>query len=426
MVHETPLAGMKSDIKFDLTPFEKGAETAKSVVEGATKPLTEEEKRREELLQSFRASMERVRERAAVEAVKPPGLINNSAGFSIYTKTLNTLVSREGSFKSTVLNVIAAALLQKERGSGYHFLGFSLDPSVSNIRVLIIDTEQDENFSVVKRMQSITRMAGYEYSEIPPNLDILPLVTYSLQERLQGLKDMIPAIRKTDTSSHLIVVLDIITDFLKDINDSKDSPEITAMLNKLANEYDCTFLLTIHEAKTTNGARGHIGSELLIKSRCVMKITEMKMKITDEGELNPVYKLSVTKNSFGKKGAHLHFSYESCSGLLRYATVDEKSNTVEPRTKKDYMELLRNTFDLRKPFTVKGDETGNVRKELIEIFGSNKDNTIRGYLRDLARRSPMLIAADNSIVTLLIHNTERPLKYELVEEGPGLWSQKTL
>lgn len=118
MVHETPPAGMKSDIKFDLTPFEKGAETAKSVVEGATKPLMEEEKRREELLQSFRASMESVRERAAVEAVKPPGLINNSAGFSIYTKTLNTLVSREGSFKSTVLNVIAAALLQKEGGNG--------------------------------------------------------------------------------------------------------------------------------------------------------------------------------------------------------------------------------------------------------------------------------------------------------------------
>jgi len=426
MVHETPLAGMKNDIKFDLTPFEKGVEVAKSLVEVAAKPLTEEEKRRAVLIGSFRASMERVRERAAVEAVKPPGLINNSAGFSIYTKTLNTIVSREGSFKSTVLNVITASLLQKAEGGDYHFLGFSLDPSVTNIRVLIIDTEQDENYSVVKRMQSITRMAGYELSDIPRNLEVLPLVTYSLPEKLEALRDLIPAIRKTDTSSHLIVVLDIITDFLKDINDSKDSPEITDTLNKLANEYDCTFLLTIHEAKTTNGARGHIGSELLIKSRCVMKITEMKMKITDEGELNPVYKLSVVKNSFGRKGAHLHFSYESSSGLLRYATVDEKSNTVEPRTKKDYMELLRNTFDLRKPFTVKGDETGNVRKELIEIFGSNKDNTIRGYLRDLARRSPMLIAADNSIVTLLIHNSERPLKYELVEEGPGLWSKKTL
>ena len=275
-------------------------------------------------------------------------------------------------------------------------------------------------------MQSITRMAGYEYSEIPPNLDILPLVTYSLQERLDGLKDMIPAIRKTDTSSHLVVVLDIITDFLKDINDSKDSPGITAMLNKLANEYDCTFLLAIHEAKTTNGARGHIGSELLIKSRCVMKITEMKMKITDEGELNPVYKLSVIKNSFGRKGAHFQFSYESSSGLLRYATVDEKGNTIEPRTKKDYMELLKETFGLEKPFTVKGSANGDVRKELVEIFGSNRDNTIRGYLRDLARRSPMLIAGDNSMVTLLIHDTDRPLRYELVEEGPGLWSQKTL
>ena len=416
MVHETPMAGMKSDIKFDLTPFEKGVEVAKSLVEVAVKPLTEEENRRAVLIGSFRASMERVRERAAVEAVKPPGLINNSAGFSIYTKTLNTIVSREGSFKSTVLNVIAAALLQKEGGSGYHFLGFSLDPSVTNIRVLIIDTEQDENYSVVKRMQSITRMAGYELSDIPRNLEVLPLVTYSLPEKLEALRDLIPEKRKTDTSSHLIVVLDIITDFLKDINDSKDSPEITATLNKLANEYDCTFLLTIHEAKTTNGARGHIGSELLIKSRCVMRITEMKVKPTDEGVVNPVYKLSVVKNSFGRKGGHFHFSFDSETNLLRYACSGEKNSVFEPRSQKNHMELLIEKFGMYAPFTVKSPGDTRVRKELVEIFGKDKDNTIRLYLLDLNRKSPVMLDADSRRVSLLIRKG-KPQHYIIVDSS---------
>jgi len=416
MIHETPLTGMKSEIKFDLAPFAKNVEVAKTVVQEAVKPLTEAEKLQESLMQKFLLSITSARAKAALEAVKPPGLINNSAGFSIYAKTLNTIVSREGSFKSTILNVITAALLKKEGGSGYHFLGFSLDPSVSNIRVLLIDTEQDENYSVVKRIQTITRMAGYELSAIPKNLEILPLVTYSLQEKLVGLRTIIPEIRKTDTSNHLIVIVDIITDFLKDINDSKDSPEITATLNKLANEYNCTFLLTIHEAKTSNGARGHIGSELIIKSRCVMRITEMKVKPADEGVVNPVYKLSVVKNSFGPKGGHFHFSFDSRTNLLRYATPLEKENVFEPRSHKNNMELLIEKFGMYKPFAVKSPGETRVRKELVDIFGKDKDNTIRLYLSDLNRKSPVMLEADSRRVSLLIRKG-KPQHYIIVDSS---------
>ncbi len=420
MVHETPLAGMKSEIKFDFTPFDKGAEELKALVEGAAKPLSVEEQKRAALLENFRASIELVRTRAAVEAVKPPGLINNSAGFSIYAKTLNTLVSREGCFKSTMLNVVAASLLKKPEYTGYHFLGFSLDPSVEKFRILILDTEQDENYSVVKRMQSITRMAGYELSEIPANLQILPLVRYTLAEKLEALREMIPAIRQTDKESHLIVICDIITDFLKDINDSKDSPEITSHLNKLANDYDCTFLLTIHEAKTSNGARGHIGSELLIKSRCVMRISEMKIKPTEEGNIVPVYRLSVAKNSFGRKGMEFYFSYDCKAGNLRYSSTNEKELMILPMTHGEIMERLIEKFGMDKAFTVRIPGKNKVRPELVEIYGKDKDNTIRQYLRELSRKSPVKVSGRHYEVSLVIRATEKPLQYIIVDSNdPG-------
>ncbi len=420
MVHETPLAGMKSEIKFDLTPFEKGSEGAFQVLEGAAKPLSAEEQKRATLMENFRASIELVRARAAVEAVKPPGLINNAAGFSIYAKTLNTLVSREGCFKSTMLNVVAASLLKKPDYTGYHFLGFSLDSSVEKFRILILDTEQDENYSVVKRMQSITRMAGYELSEIPANLEILPLVRYTLAEKLEALREMIPAIRQTDKDSHLIVICDIITDFLKDINDSKDSPEITSHLNKLANDFDCTFLLTIHEAKTSNGARGHIGSELLIKSRCVMRISEMKIKPTEEGNIDPVYRLSVAKNSFGRKGMELYFSYDCKTGNLRYSSTNEKELMILPMTHSEIMERLIEKFGMDKAFTVRIPGKNKVRPELVEIYGKDKDNTIRQYLRELSRKSPVKVSGRHYEVSLVIRATEKPLQYIIVDSNdPG-------
>jgi len=279
---------------------------------------------------------------------------------------------------------------------------------------------QDENYSVVKRMQSITRMAGYELSEIPANLEILPLVRYTLAEKLEALREMIPAIRQTDKESHLIVISDIITDFLKDINDSKDSPEITSHLNKLANDFDCTFLLTIHEAKTSNGARGHIGSELLIKSRCVMRISEMKIKPTEEGNIDPVFKLSVAKNSFGRKGAHFYFSYDPGEGTLRYSSTDEKELIIVPVTHSEIMERLIEKFGMYKPFTVRLPGEKNVRPELVEVYGRDKDNTIRQYLRELSRRSPLKVNGPCPEVSLVIRATEKPLQYIIVESNYDL------
>lgn len=416
MVHEAPLPGVKSSIKFDLTPFQKKEVEVKQLIEGAVKPLTETEKQREALMLSFREAIASVRKRAAVEAVRPPGLITNSAGFTIYTKTLNTLVSREGCFKSTVLNVIAAAMIRRSEEVNYHYLGFGRDTSVEKVKLLIIDTEQDESYSVVKRLQSISLMAGYQLNEIPDNIEVLPLVRYTLSEKLEALKSLVPEARKKDPESHLIVILDIITDFLRDINDSKDSPEITATLNKLANDLDCTFLLAIHEAKTSNGARGHIGSELIIKSRCVMKITEMRLKPPDEGVVNPVYRLTVVKNSFGRKGSHFQFSFENENGLLRYATVVEKENVIEPRTHRDSMELLIEKFGMYTPFTVKSPGDSRVRKELVDIFGKDKDNTIRLYLLDLNRKSPVLLETGSRRVSLIIRKG-KPQQYIIVESS---------
>ncbi|MBK6679427.1 MAG: hypothetical protein IPG53_05080 [Ignavibacteriales bacterium] len=53
----------------------------------------------------------------------------------------------------------------------------------------------------------------------------------------------------------------MVTDLSKDINDSKEAPEVVAKLQQLVNLKNVTMFITIHKAKTTGTARGHLGTE---------------------------------------------------------------------------------------------------------------------------------------------------------------------
>jgi hypothetical protein len=75
-------------------------------------------------------------------------------------------------------------------------------------------------------------------------------------------------------SNHLIIIIDVLTDCIKNFNDEKESLKFIDILNELINHFDITIIGVIHEnpSKTDSKARGHIGTEITNKATTVFSV----------------------------------------------------------------------------------------------------------------------------------------------------------
>jgi hypothetical protein len=126
--------------------------------------------------------------------------------------------------------------------------------------VLLFDTEQGKSH-VWKVRKKIKKLTGFE-------LPIFYLRGMSPEER----RDFIANTVKYWDKKPRIIVIDGIRDMMSNINDADESTELIVWLEQLILTYNLHIIEVLHQNKTDNNARGHIGSELLNKAQVTIEL----------------------------------------------------------------------------------------------------------------------------------------------------------
>jgi hypothetical protein len=132
-----------------------------------------------------------------------------------------------------------------------------------------IDTEQSLN-QVHKRARGTHRLAGLPYDRNYPGLKIYFAREMDQAERWELFEAIV---QDTDNG---IIILDVATDFVNDINDIAETKKAIDRILKLASKYDKLIICTIHENKNDKNATGHFGGSLQKKSEAVISLTKDK------------------------------------------------------------------------------------------------------------------------------------------------------
>ena len=182
--------------------------------------------------------------------------------------TLGNFSASIGKAKSkktfNVSAMVAAAL------SGKEVLNYTTDFPKGKNRILYIDTEQSQNHCMIV-MHRIMQMA-----ELPANQDcdrfyFLALRKFNPKERLAIIDDAISQIEGLG-----FVVIDGIRDLVYDINSPSEATCVISKLMQWTDEYQIHLHTILHQNKSDENARGHIGTEINNKAETVIQIEKDK------------------------------------------------------------------------------------------------------------------------------------------------------
>lgn len=131
--------------------------------------------------------------------------------------------------------------------------------------VLYFDTEQSK-WHVQQALQRICRRVDIEE---PKNLHVYGLRSCTPLQRLELIEFAI-----YDNPKIGFVVIDGIKDLVTSINDESEATMIASKLLKWTEERNIHVVTVLHQNKSDNNARGHIGTELINKAETVLSVTK--------------------------------------------------------------------------------------------------------------------------------------------------------
>ena len=129
--------------------------------------------------------------------------------------------------------------------------------------VLYFDTEQGK-YHVQLALKRICIQTGIEE---PENLKVYGLRSLSPKERLELIEHAI-----YNTPNIGLVVIDGIKDLVTSINSEEEATMISSKLLKWTEEKKIHIINVLHQNKTSDHARGHIGTELINKAETVLSV----------------------------------------------------------------------------------------------------------------------------------------------------------
>jgi hypothetical protein len=132
--------------------------------------------------------------------------------------------------------------------------------------ILYFDTEQ----STFHATRTIKRICKLTNSNNPKNLIAYGLRPLTPAERLTAIEDAITTIENLGA-----VAIDGVRDLLTmGINDEQEATSLTSKFLKWTSDYNIHMILLLHQNKTDQNARGHIGTELLNKAETTLSISK--------------------------------------------------------------------------------------------------------------------------------------------------------
>jgi predicted ATP-dependent serine protease len=131
--------------------------------------------------------------------------------------------------------------------------------------VAYFDTEQSKYYV----QKAVKRICQQVKQPEPKNLHAFNLRSLAPAERLQFIETEIYSNDKIG-----FVVIDGIKDLVTSINDESEATMIASKLLKWTEERNIYLVTVLHQNKSDNNARGHIGTELINKAQTVLSVTK--------------------------------------------------------------------------------------------------------------------------------------------------------
>ena len=175
------------------------------------------------------------------------------------------VVGAAKSRKSALANSIAAAILNNNQSDVLNFTGLLQDRNI-----IVIDTEQNAPDYYTSQKQ-IYRQAQIQAGTDPSNFYSFCLTDCRMEERLEFLEYVMEKVGNVG-----VLVLDGIVDICEDYNDQKAVRKLIDHLKVITAKHNTLFIPILHNARSTGSARGHLGTELINKSKAVIKVTKDK------------------------------------------------------------------------------------------------------------------------------------------------------
>lgn len=202
------------------------------------------------------------------EVIPPPqiawSMLNTKSDGEAILGTLGDfglIIGKAKSRKSFFINIAVSSALGKDlilnRFKSYL-------PSDKD-EVVYFDTEQSKYYV----QKAVKRICTQINQPEPQNLHTFHLRSLPPSERLKFIEEEIYSNDKIG-----FVVIDGIKDLINSINDESEATMIASKLLKWTEERNIYILTVLHQNKSDNNARGHIGTELINKAQTVLSITK--------------------------------------------------------------------------------------------------------------------------------------------------------
>ena len=171
------------------------------------------------------------------------------------------IIGKAKSRKSFFINIAVSTVLSKDTILN-QFKGVL--PNEQNT-VLYFDTEQGK-YHVQLALKRICKQINIDE---PNNLQVFGLRSLKPSERLKLIEYAI-----YNTPNLGFVIIDGIKDLINSINDEAEATMIASNLLKWTEEKNIHIITVLHQNKSDNNARGHIGTELINKAETVLSVTK--------------------------------------------------------------------------------------------------------------------------------------------------------
>ena len=193
----------------------------------------------------------------------PPEILN--VGDSVIG-TLGNFSASTGKAKSkktfNITAIVAAAMMNST------VLRYRANLPEGKMGLLYVDTEQSP-YHCIKVMERIFRLAGLPLDSQPDNLEFLALRKHTPETRIAIIEQAIYA-----TKNLGLVIIDGIRDLAYDINSPSEATTLISKLMQWTDERQIHIHTVLHQNKSDDNSRGHIGTELNNKAETILQIAK--------------------------------------------------------------------------------------------------------------------------------------------------------
>lgn len=187
----------------------------------------------------------------------------------------DTVIGTLGNFSASIgkakskktFNVSAIVAAALKRGK---VLNYSASFPTDKSNVIYVDTEQSP-YHCLKVMKRILQLAGLTTENNHPSLQFLALRKNTPEERIAIIDEAIYGVNDVG-----LVIIDGIRDLVYDINSPSESTYIISKLMQWTDERQIHLHTILHQNKSDENARGHIGTELSNKAETILQVEKDK------------------------------------------------------------------------------------------------------------------------------------------------------